>query len=392
MKLMNALNLSYNNICGICTTLSNGLNKYSKHQCRCISITPDPYDNEIDIIIKNDQKKMQEYVNTSEILHLNSWYFSGFTIHHPMLIFKLMPLSFVNYIDRLSNFHKIPIFSKFFTNSENIWWHWYMAYVNKHKINGKKILLHYHGSDVRIDMSEVDLNFIKKNNLKTIVSIPDIIPYFENAEWLPIPVPTNDELLKPKSKRDDTVIKIVHCPTNREAKKTEALIRAVDLLKKKFDVELLLLENIPYKHCLELKREAHISFDNIQYGSYAGCSIEAMCHEQPSLVYLGQVTLKEIDKVSKKINIECPLINVGDTKQPGIEYLNKVMNGRARNIITTEDIQSIYLKLRELVENDTLRKEIGKKGRKWASMVHDEKVVVEKLTNIYESLEEFKRR
>jgi len=49
------------------------------------------------------------------------------------------------------------------------------------------------------------------------------------------------------------------------------------------------------------------------------------------------------------------------------------------------------LKLRELIENDTLRKEIGKKGRKWVSMVHDEKVIAEKLINKYESIEEFKR-
>lgn len=389
---MNILNLSVNNICGICTTLSKSINKYTKHQCQCVSTELDRYGIEMDIVIRDNQELMEKLIDNSEVIHLNSWYFKGFTIRHPMVI---LPSPIMMFIEKLSNNmsqKKIPMFAKKFSNIENIWWYWYMAYINKHKINGKKILLHYHGSDVRINMSEANLKFIKKNKLKTIVSVPDILPYIDNAEWLPIPVPTDEKLLKPKSKRDDSIIKIVHCPTNAEAKKTEALIRAVDLLKEKFDVELMLLENIPYKKCLELKREAHISFDNIQYGSYAGCSIEAMCHEQPSLVYLNKFVLGEIKKVSEKIKMECPLINVGGENQPSIEYLNKVIRGRARNIITTEDIQTIYSKLYELIENDTLRKEIGSKGRKWVSRVHDEKVVVEKLINTYELLEGFNRR
>lgn len=366
---MNILNISFNNICGIGTTLSKSINRYTTHQCRAVSITPDPFGNDMDIIITNNHHQMDDLINESDLLHLSSWYFKGCTLHHPMVIFKNTPLSLMKTIDKI------------YKKNENFWFHWYMTHINK--IKKKNTLLHYHGSDVRIEMSQKNIKHIRKNKFKILVSIPDILPYFDNAEWLPIPVPTDDDMLKPKSKKDDSIIKIVHSPTNRAGKKTDALIRAVDLLKKEFDVELMLLEKVPYKKCLELKKEAHISFDNIGYGSYAGSSIEAMCFEQPSLVYLNKVTLNEISKAS---DLECPLINVGGENQPNTQHLNKIMKGKANNIITAEDVSSIYLRLHELIEDDALRKEIGKKGRKWVKTVHDEKVVVEKLINIYESI------
>ena len=192
-------------------------------------------------------------------------------------------------------------------------------------------------------------------------------------------------MYKPLPRRDDSVIKIVHSPTEREAKKTAVLVKAVAALKHKYDVELLLIENMPYKECLKLKRTAHIAFDNIEFGSYAGCSIEAMCHEQPALVYLNDVSLQQINEVSEGIGVDSPFVNVGDRSQPSIEHLNEVIEEKARNIITEDDYRSVYDSLEKLIVDSNLRNELGKRGRKWVSRVHDLKVVVKKLIDIYES-------
>jgi hypothetical protein len=249
----------------------------------------------------------------------------------------------------------------------------------------KRIVLHYHGGDLRRIMRKADKEFIDRQGFTVFVSVPDLVPQLENAQWLPITVPMDDELYRPSLKRDDNVIKIVHSPTDREGKKTAVLTKAVDGLKRKYDVELVLIENMPYDECLKLKKEAHIAFDNIEFGSYAGCSIEAMCHEQPTLVYLNDVSQIQIDEVSEEIGIEPPFVNVGDKKQPSIEYLNRVVEGKTRNIITKEDYRSVYENLERLIVDSNLRKELGKKGRKWASRVHDVPVVAKKLSDMYES-------
>jgi hypothetical protein len=249
----------------------------------------------------------------------------------------------------------------------------------------KRFVLHYHGGDLRRVMSLSDKDFINKKGFTVLVSVPDLLPQLKNSRWLPIPVPTGDELYKPLPKSDDHAIRIVHSPTERDAKKTEVLIKAVEALKCKYDVELLLIENTPYKECLKLKKEAHIAFDNIEFGSYAGCSIEAMCHEQPALVYLNDVSLQQINEVSKEIGVESPFVNVGDKKQPSIEYLNRVIEGKARNIITEEDYKSVYDNLERLIVDSNLRKELGRRGRRWVTRVHDVKVVVKKLLDVYES-------
>jgi len=365
---MKILNLAPSNLCNISTNLSHGVNKFSAHTCRSVTLTPPPFGFDYDILLKGNERLVMQLIRECDLLHLNSWYFVNQQLASKVL--EYVPSSIIG---RLTKFN------------DKILWHYYRNYVNKHLIKKKMIVLQYHGGDLRRIMSEADEKYIDKHGFKVLVSVPDLIPQLKNARWLPISVPSDDELYKPSPKRDDYVIKIVHSPTEREAKKTIVLIKAVEALKLKYDVKLMLIENMPYKECLKLKKEAHIAFDNIEFGSYAGCSIEAMCHEQPTLVYLNDVSQQQINKVSEEIGIEPPFVNVGDRRQPSIEYLNRVIEGKARNIITEEDFRSVYDNLERLIVDSNLRKELGKRGRKWVSRVHDIKVVVKKLIDTYES-------
>lgn len=380
---MKLLNLAPSNLCNISTNLSYGINKFSTHTCRSVTLAPPAFGFDFDILSRNNEKLVTQLINESNLLHLNSWYFVSQKIASRML--DSIPLSVLNKLIRFYDKCDFNQFSSKAPASESLWWHYYMNYINKRMLRKKKVVLHYHGGDLRRKMSESNKEIVNKHGFKVLVSVPDLICQLKNAQWLPIPVPTDDELYKLLPKTDDSVIKIVHSPTNREAKKTAVLIKAVKALKRKYDVELMLIENMPYKECLKLKKEAHIAFDNIEFGSYAGCSIEAMCHEQPTLVYLNDVSQQQINEVSEEIGIEPPFVNVGDEKQPSIKYLNRVVEGKARNIITKEDYRSVYDNLERLIVDSDLRKELGKRGRKWVSQVHDVKVVVKKLIDIYES-------
>lgn len=365
---MKILNLAPSNLCNISTNLSYGINEFSANTCRSVTLAPPPFGFDYDLLLKGNEKLVMQLIHECDLLHLNSWYFVNQKFFYKVL--KYVP-SFI--VGGLSKFN------------DKVTWHYYRNYINTHVMGRKKIIVHYHGGDLRRRMGKADKDFINKKGFKTLVSVPDLLPQLENTQWLPIPVPTEDELYKPLPKRDNSVMKIVHSPTEREAKKTAVLIKAVEALKHKYDVELLLIENMPYKECLKLKKTAHIAFDNIEFGSYAGCSVEAMCHEQPALVYLNDISLQQINEVSEEIGIDSPFVNIGDRDQPSIEYLNKVIAEKARNIITEDDYRSVYDNLERLIVDSNLRKELGKRGRKWASRVHDLKVVVKKLIDIYES-------
>jgi len=365
---MKIVNFAPNNLCNISTNLSRGLNESLIHTCRSITLAPPPFGFDYDILLRDDRNLVWQLIRECDLLHLNSWYF----------VDRKLALKALNFLpSRMS-----AGLTKF---NDKILWHYYRNYINTHLVGSKRIVLQYHGGDLRRTMPEADKEYINKHGFKVLVSVPDLIPQLRNAHWLPISVPADDELYKPPQKRDDSVIKIVHSPTEREAKKTAVLIKVVEALKRKYDVELVLIENIGYRDCLKLKKEAHIAFDNIEFGSYAACSIEAMCHEQPALVYLNPVSLQQISQVSEEIGIEPPFVNVGDKDQPSVEYLNQVIEGKARNIITEEDYSSVYDNLENLIVDSSLRKELGKRGRRWALQVHDIKMVVDKLISIYES-------
>lgn len=380
---MKILNIAPSNLCNIGTNLSYGITKFTAHTCRSVTLAPPHFGFDFDILLKDNEKLVMQLINESNVLHLNSWYFVSQKKVSEIL--GSVSLSIVNKLMRFYEKCGINRLSPKAPASERVWWHYYVNYINKRMVQRKKVVLHYHGGDLRRAMPKTEKEFINTQAFTVLVSVPDLISQLKNAQWLPIPVPTNEELYRPLPKRDAGVIKIVHSPTEREAKKTAVLIKAVDALKRKYDVQLILIENMPYKECLKLKKEAHIAFDNIEFGSYAGCSIEAMCHEQPALVYLNDISLQQINKVSEEIGIEPPFVNVGDRKQPSIEYLNKVIEGKAHNIITREDYRSVYANLERLIVDTNLRKEIGKRGREWVHRVHDTKVVVKKLVDIYES-------
>lgn len=359
---MKITNLAHRNLCNICTNLSAGLNKLPGYECRSVSLSPPPYDFDVDILLKGNEDFSVKLIQESDLLHLNSWYFSDH-----------------EFVSKLF-FYAPNEISKILLKYKNILLRYY---INGNVLKEKKIILHYHGGDLRRKMSVKDKVFINKQGLKVLVTVPDLLPHLKNSQWLPIPVPTSDELYSPPRKRDDDVIKIVHSPTGREEKKTEVLIKSVEKLRQKYDVELILIENMSYRDCLRLKKEAHIAFDNIEFGSYAGCSVEAMCHEQPTLVYLNNVSQVQINKISEAIDIDPPFINIGDRRQPSVDYLNKVIEGKVKNIITKEDYRSVYENLELLIVDSSLRKELGKRGREWVKKVHDTKQVVEKLINIY---------
>lgn len=93
-------------------------------------------------------------------------------------------------------------------------------------------------------------------------------------------------------------IKIVHAPTNRTAKGSDAIVETIKRLQKKFPdrLELCLIENTPYDKALKLYRSADIIIDQIRIGWYGAFAVEAMKMGKPVIAYINEDDLHFIPK------------------------------------------------------------------------------------------------
>ncbi len=151
----------------------------------------------------------------------------------------------------------------------------------------------------------------------------------------------------PQPKRNPDKIRVAHCPTNRTIKSTDLFLEIMGEIEKEYPyVETVLVEKKSWKDCLKIKATCDLVFDHlgkVEQG-YGLNSIEAMVFGIPAICKLGNYTYIQ--------HPDCPIVNV-----------------------TNNTLKEQLIKL---IEDDTLRKSIGKRGIKFVKQVHDIKNNVKK--------------
>lgn len=80
-----------------------------------------------------------------------------------------------------------------------------------------------------------------------------------------------------RAPRPEGTLKIVHPTTNRHIKKTELFLNTIDKLRREgCDIEPVLIEKKTNQECLDLKSQAHLTYDQISVGIYGVSAIESM--------------------------------------------------------------------------------------------------------------------
>ena len=93
----------------------------------------------------------------------------------------------------------------------------------------------------------------------------------------------------------DKKIKIIHSPTNRAAKGSDYILKALDNLQKKYkNIEVQIIEKIPYAQALQMYKEADIIIDQVLIGWYGGFGVEVMKMGKPLGVFIREEDLKFI--------------------------------------------------------------------------------------------------
>jgi len=212
---------------------------------------------------------------------------------------------------------------------------------------GKKVIVHYHGSDVRGKKKHLPRWFADR----IFVSTPDLLEYVPKAVWIPNPVDLeNLPFVGCQKKMRST--KIVHATTSWAIKGTDRIVKAINELKREgYDIEFILIEDMPHVDAIEYYKQADIAVDQLKTGWYGMFAIECMALGKPVCVY-----------IRKDLESFLPFM--------------PVLNTSPKNVVEN---------LRLLVEDAKTRIQLGKKGREYVEKMHDSYKSTERLAKSYGS-------
>lgn len=127
---------------------------------------------------------------------------------------------------------------------------------------------------------------------------PDLLFVAPDATFLPYGHidPAEFAKLQPEKKQRRFTQKhplvILHAPTNREVKGTDAVLRAVNqLIRKGSPLKLDLIEGQSHQVMLEHLAKADLIIDQLRIGWYGNVSVEAMAAGRPVICYLDPTLL-----------------------------------------------------------------------------------------------------
>jgi len=205
---------------------------------------------------------------------------------------------------------------------------------------GKKVICCYYGNDLRRrgvikDIDAVsDLNItVEWDHLDLHQNIHHVYYPFDAARFQMI------------SKEPGDSIKIGHSPTNRVAKGSGIIINAVNNLKKKYSVELVLIENVSYSTLLKMRATCDIGIDQLGDLGYGISALEWLA--------MGIPVASCIAPEMEKSGMAHPLVKI--------------------------DEQNIEEQLGKLIADIDYRRELGIAGRKWIEENHDAKRIVQQI-------------
>ena len=160
-----------------------------------------------------------------------------------------------------------------------------------------------------------------------------------------------------KKKKKGQKIVIAHAPSNTGKKGTrEFVIPAIEKLKREFDIEFNLIQNVSHKECIDLISRSDIFIDQMVAGYYGNAGLEAMTMGIPVLAYISDETIKLAGPEWSKI----PII-------------------RASNL----SVESVVVSLEKILRKPESLILIGKECRDWVNRIHSEKRVAKMWEKLY---------
>ncbi|GAA0489836.1 glycosyltransferase family 4 protein [Salinibacillus aidingensis] len=240
---------------------------------------------------------------------------------------------------------------------------------------GKKLVVHHHGSDIRMySLAKKNNPYVRvkpewteekiTENVRTlshyidhaIVQDPELEEYikhtYKHTHIIPHTVDTSKFI--PEYPEGKKVPLIVHAPTMRDLKGTEFILHAVRELKRMGLIfQFQLIENKTYDQTKRLLSQADIVIDQLRIGASGFISSEAMAHGKPVICFIR-------DDLVSKYPSDLPIVNANPS--------------------------NLIYELKRLLDNPQIWSELGKQGRSYIEKHHSASVVADRYINIYKQL------
>ena len=253
------------------------------------------------------------------------------------------------------------------------------------KLFGKKVFMTYQGCDVRqrtMSMAEpvsacrlgdcshgwcsARTDAIRRRNISKVCKYadkifcvnPDLIPLVPNSEFLPYAplFPEDTERFSRNKKCNAGTIRILHAPTDRAIKGTKYIEPVIESLKKRHDIELVLLENISQEKLFTEYRKGDILIDQVLVGWYGASAVEAMAFGMPVVAYINPGFLKFIPTTMAD---ELPIVSASPSN--------------------LED------KLEQIICNAELRSDLSQRGIQFVKKWHNPEKIAQAMLQLYKN-------
>lgn len=214
------------------------------------------------------------------------------------------------------------------------------------KKEGKKIVCHYMGSDLRVrgvdpHMDELsDLNLTNESD--HLLRHPDI-------HYIYIPFDASAFRVR---EQENQRLRIIHSPSNRATKGTELILPVMERVQKARGVEFVLAEGKPHREVIRIKQSCDIAIE--QVGNYGGTGYGRNSLET---LAMGIPTVTEMTPDYIAWLPENPFV-----------------------LVTPE---TLFDRIIELIDDPALRREKGLAGRSWVETYHSFEAVNNRLMQLY---------
>lgn len=289
-------------------------------------------------------------------------YHTDFHISH-----QRMPFKRVNFLLRAIRHY--DIFHFFWGVSLLDWWRFYGIDLPLLRLAGKKIIVHFRGTDVMninrfgADGENTSVPLSDERQLRKLawwqrfahrilVSTPNLLPIVGD-DALVVPQVIDSRVWVPEPSIPSEYVTVVHAPTRRNIKGTDQVLAAVnDLEASGHRVRLRLLENLSYNLIQQEMVRSDIGVDQLVLGWYGKAAVELMALGKPVICYIAPEL--------RHFAPDLPIISA-----------------------TKETLTS---RLEELLLSRSLRERMGQRGVDYVRANHDCKRVASQLVNIYRDL------
>jgi glycosyltransferase involved in cell wall biosynthesis len=217
------------------------------------------------------------------------------------------------------------------------------------RATGKKSVYHFLGSDIRGKTPE-QLGYGRRADAQIVGS-------YDAARWVPeaVVVPPGIDLsgFQPAAPSDRARPVVVHAPSDRARKGTDAVISACERLP----VDLEIVEGLHHDEARRRYERADIVVDQLRAGWYGLFAIEAMALGKPVVSFIHEEAVRRTEEA---FGVRVPIMPA-----------------------TAETLTEA---LRPLVDSREERRRHGAESRAYVEQVHDADRVADRLLDIYSRL------